>query len=101
MFCLKEMIEPYTKEVEQSMKEFFNSLSGKDKRRYAAVEAQKLGRAGITTISKLLGSSRSTIHVGLKELGVLPEKNMIHESGARAVGVKAAKKPMPVLMKHF
>jgi hypothetical protein len=68
------MIAPYTKEVEQSMKEFFNSLSEKDKRRYAAVEAQKLGRAGITYISKLLGCSRSTTHAGLKELGVLPEK---------------------------
>lgn len=68
------MLKPYTKEVEQLMKGFFNSLSEKDKRRYAAVEAQKLGRAGITYISKLLGCSRSTIHAGLKELGVLPEK---------------------------
>ena len=48
------MLKPYTKEVEQLMKDFFNSLSEKDKRRYAAVEAQKLGRAGITYISKLL-----------------------------------------------
>lgn len=78
------MIEPYTKEVEQSMKEFFNSLSEKDKRRYAAVEAQKLGRAGITYISKLLGSSRSTIHAGLKELGVLPEKK--HDPRIRRKG---------------
>ena len=95
------MLKPYTKEVEQLMKDFFNSLSEKDKRRYAAVEAQKLGRAGITYISKLLGCSRSTIHAGLKELGVLPEKNMTHEFGARAVGVKAANKRMPVLMKRF
>ena len=55
------------------MKEFFNSLSEKDQRRYAAVEAQKLGRSGITYVSKLLGCSRSTIHAGLKELRVLPE----------------------------
>ena len=89
------MLKPYTKEVEQLMKDFFNSLSEKDKRRYAAVEAQKLGRTGITYISKLLGCSRSTIHAGLKELGVLSEKNMTHESGARAVGVKAANKRMP------
>ena len=68
------MIEPYAKEIERSMKEFFNSLSERDKRRYAAVEAQKLGRTGITYVSKLLGCSRSTIHAGLKELRVLPEK---------------------------
>ena len=37
-------------EVEQLIKDFFSSLSEKDKRRYAAVEAQKLGRASITYI---------------------------------------------------
>ncbi len=68
------MLKPYTKEVEQLMKDIFNSLSEKYKRRYAAVEAQKLGRAGITYISKLPGCSRSTIHAGLKALGVLSEK---------------------------
>lgn len=78
------MLKPYTKEVEQLMKDFFNSLSEKDKRRYAAVEAQKLGRAGITYISKLLGCSRSTIHAGLKELGVLPEKK--HDPRIRSKG---------------
>ena len=78
------MLKPYTKEVEQLMKDFFNSLSEKDKRRYAAVEAPKLGRAGIIYISKLLGCSRSTIHVGLKELGVLPEKK--HDPRIRSKG---------------
>jgi transposase len=67
------MITPYSNEVEQSMKEFFNSLSEKDSRRYAAVEAQKLGRSGISYIARILGCSRTTIHVGLKELGALPE----------------------------
>jgi hypothetical protein len=78
------MIVRYTKEVEQSMKEFYDSLSEKDKRRYAAIEAQKLGRSGITYISKLLACSRSTIHAGLKELGVLPEKK--HDPRIRRKG---------------
>ena len=78
------MLKPYTKEVEQLMKDFFNSLSEKDKRRYAAVEAQKLSRAGITYISKPPGCSRSTIHAGLKELGVLPEKK--HDPRIRSKG---------------
>lgn len=68
------MANSYTKEVEQPMKEFYESLSEKDKRRYAAIEAHKLGRAGITYISKLLSCSRTTIYAGLKELGLLPEK---------------------------
>ena len=63
------MLKPYSKEVEQAMKDFFNSLSEKDSRRYAAVEAQKLGRSGICYIAKVIGCSRTTIYAGLKELG--------------------------------
>ena len=66
------------------MKEFYDSLSEKDKRRYAAIEAQKLGRSGITYISKLLACSRSTSHAGLKELGLLPEKK--HDPRIRRKG---------------
>lgn len=87
----KVMIVPYPKEIEQSMKRFFNSLSEKDRRRYAAIEAQKLGHAGITYIAKLLGCSRSTIHAGLNELDVLPEKKQHLESDAKAVDEKATK----------
>jgi hypothetical protein len=69
------------------MKEFYKSLSEKDRRRYAAIEAHKLGYSGISYISKLLGCSRTTIHVGLKELGVMPEKKhdprIRHKGGGR------------------
>jgi hypothetical protein len=58
----------------RTVDEGVNSLSEKDQRRYAAVEAQKLGRSGITYASKLLGCSRSTIDAGLKEAGALLEK---------------------------
>lgn len=83
------MKTPYTQAIEQTMKGFFDSLSEKDKRRYAAVEAQKLGHSGITYLSKLLGCSRSTIYVGLNEVGVSLEKKEIHESGAKEGDVKA------------
>jgi hypothetical protein len=46
------MITPYPNEIEQSIKEFFNSLPEKNSRRYAAVEAQKSGRSGICYIAK-------------------------------------------------
>jgi len=36
---------PYPAVTEQLMKRFFNTLAEKDKRRYAAIEAQKLGHA--------------------------------------------------------
>ena len=33
----------YPNSIESEMKKFYKSLSEKDKRRYAAIEAQKLG----------------------------------------------------------
>ena len=59
---------PYFPEIEQSMKAFFRSLREKDQRRYAAVEAAKLGHGGIEYISKLLGCDPKTIQRGLGEL---------------------------------
>ena len=36
-------MESYPREIERDMKNFYGSLSEKDRRRYAAVEARKLG----------------------------------------------------------
>ena len=63
---------PYPETIEQDMRRFFNSLSEKDKRRYAAIEAQKLAYGGISYIARVLGCSRTTIYEGLHELGTLP-----------------------------
>lgn len=76
---------PYPEQTEQIMKTFFNTLSEKDKRRYAAVEAQKLGHGGITYIAQVLGCSRTTIHDGLAELNALPVDSQ-YESRIRRVG---------------
>jgi hypothetical protein len=59
---------PYEPMIEQSMKDYFESLSEKDRRRYAGVEALKLGRGGITYIANLLGIRRKTVHKGMKEV---------------------------------
>jgi len=57
------------------MKNFYDTLSEKDKRRYAGVEAMKLGRGGVAYITRVLGCSRKTVLKGLKELQVLsPDK---------------------------
>ena len=50
----------HSSKSEDLMKALFCTLSEKDRRRYAAVEAQKLGWGGIEYISELLGiDSRS------------------------------------------
>ncbi len=62
----------YPTSIEMEMKKFYSTLSEKDRRRYATVEAMKLGRGGQTYISKLLGCSRKTIQRGIVELKNTP-----------------------------
>jgi hypothetical protein len=64
---------PYPSKVEQAMKTLFRSLREKDQRRYAAVEATKLGHGGIEYIASLLGCDPKTIHQGLVDLTNLPD----------------------------
>ena len=42
---------PYTEEIEQLMHKYYSTLSEKDRRRYAVIEAKKLGHGGITYIA--------------------------------------------------
>lgn len=59
---------PYDEEVTDYMLLFYENLSEKDQRHYAAVEAKKLGHGGIDYISKLFGISVKTIARGLNDL---------------------------------
>ena len=59
---------PYSKDVELAMVTFFFSLREKDRRRYAAVEAAKLGDGGVPYVADLLGIDPKTIRQGLAEL---------------------------------
>ena len=54
--------------MEQKMKAVYESPSEKDRRIYAAIEAKKLPRGGITYIAKILGCAGKTIRQGIKEL---------------------------------
>jgi len=58
----------YNTEIEQKMKLYFSQLSEKDKRHYAAVEAEKLGHGGKTYISLLFKISRTRIDRGINDL---------------------------------
>ena len=61
-------MEKYHTEIEQQMRSFFDGLSEKDKRHYAAVEAGKLGYGGQLYIAQLLGCSTRTIQRGQRDL---------------------------------
>lgn len=63
---------PYKPTIEQKMKKFYDTLTEKDKRRYAGVEAMKFGRGGVAYITRILDCSRKTVLKGLQELNDLP-----------------------------
>ena len=50
------------------MKDVFNSLRERDRRLYAAIEADKLPHGGVRYLSQLFGCTPKTIYQGLKEL---------------------------------
>lgn len=62
----------YSPEVAACVRNFYDSLSEKDQRRYAAVEARRLGHGGIEYVAEVLECSRRTIERGLHELDELP-----------------------------
>lgn len=62
------LVTPYSEETEQRMRDFYDSLNEKDRRRYAGLEADKLGHGGISYISEILGCDRKTVSKGIEEL---------------------------------
>jgi hypothetical protein len=66
------------------MKNFYETLSEKDKRRYAAIEALKLGHGGQKYICKVLSCDPGTVKRGTEELqnGSEVPKERIRKAGA-------------------
>jgi hypothetical protein len=58
----------YSKNIEQKMKAFFNTLNEKDRRHYAGLEALKLGHGGQKYISSVLGCHHQTVMTGIDEI---------------------------------
>ena len=63
----------YASEVERHMKALYDSLSEKDRRRYAAVEAEKLGHGGVNYMSDLFYCDPETIRAGREDIAALPQ----------------------------
>ena len=62
------MKQRYSLAVETSMQALFDSLSERERRRYAAVEAVKLGHGGIRYLATVFGCDEKTIRRGIREL---------------------------------
>ena len=79
-------MDAYSPEVERVMTRLFDSLSERDRRRYAAVEALKLGHGGIDYIARLLGCDPKTIRQGMQDLDQPedPAASRVRKRGADA-----------------
>ena len=62
----------YESAAEVRVRAFYETLSEKDRRRYVAVEAQRLGYGGIRYVAQVFGCSERTIERGQAELAALP-----------------------------
>lgn len=77
-------MQKYKSNIEEQMRTFFQTLTEKDKRQYAALEARKCGYGGQTYVAKILGISTKTIQRGLAEIdgNNLPPADRIRRQGA-------------------
>ena len=61
-------MEAFAPQIERMMKRLFESLNEADRRRYAAIEAAKLGHGGVELVARVLGCDPKTIQRGIEEL---------------------------------
>jgi hypothetical protein len=74
----------YDPKCEAQMRAYYETLSEKDGRRFAVLQAKLLGYGGITYIAGVLGCSAKTIERATNELDSLPDDPLAGRT--RAVG---------------
>jgi hypothetical protein len=79
-------MDAYSAEIERMMKRLFASLRENDRRRYAAIEAAKLGHGGVEYIARVLVCDPKTIRQGQEELNAEDDLDTEH---VRKKGVAA------------
>ncbi len=83
--------------VEKNVQGFYATLSEKDQRRFAAVQARLLGYGGVQYLATVLGCSRRTIERGLAELEALPTDPAAGQVRRPGAGRKKNWRPTPQL----
>jgi hypothetical protein len=73
----------YRSEIEKQMQKYYQTLSEKDRRRYAAIEAIKLDYGGKGYICELFGCDYKTIAKGIEEL---ENEEILNQKGIRKTG---------------
>jgi Rhodopirellula transposase DDE domain len=92
--------KPYAPDIEQLLRQYYQSLSEKDRRRFAAVEALTLGHGGTTYIANILGCDPHTIQAGIRELKQLPDDPAGKRVRKAGGGRKKTEAKHPELIQH-
>lgn len=79
-------MEAYPVDIERAMKRLYDWLAEKDRRRYAAVEALKLGHGGVEYLARLLQCDPKTIRQGMQDLEATedPAAGRVRKKGVAA-----------------
>jgi hypothetical protein len=77
------MMQSYPAPIEAQMQRYYQSLPEKNRRRYAAIEAAKLGYGGQVYIRRLFGCHHETLALGLAEL---EDEAGLEQEGIRQLG---------------
>ena len=91
--------ERFSEATEEKMRDFCETLSEKDQRRYAAIEAWRLGHGAITYVAEVLGCSTRTIRRGMNELDLLPNDPAAGRVRRPGAGRKKRSHPAPISSK--
>lgn len=84
-------------ESEARLRGYYETLSEKDGRRFAVLQAKLLGYGGITYIAAVLGCSAKTIERAANELDGLPDDPVAGRIRAVGGGRKKRSSPNPSL----
>ena len=87
------LTKPWGAAVEKNVRDFYETLSEKDRWRFAAVQARQLGYGGVRAMAEVLGCSRRTIERGLAEIDELPHDPAVGQ--VRRPGAGRKKKSCP------
>jgi hypothetical protein len=90
--------KPWDTAIEKNIRDFYHTLSEKDRRRFAAVQARQLGYGGVRYMAEVVGCSRRTIECGFSELDALPHDPAVGRG--RRPGAGRKKKSYPAHSLH-
>jgi hypothetical protein len=90
--------KPWDTAIEKNIRDFYHTLSEKDRRRFAAVQARQLGYGGVRYMAEVVGCSRRTIERGFSAFDALPHDPAVGR--VRRPGAGRKKKADPAHSLH-